>query len=128
MATAASPLPTSTADRHGNTISGFDNGLVELDQFGGTLDTPFSHWGNAFDDDVVNIALQPNSAGTTGLTFSGSAGHDQLTGNSGNDTLSGLGGDDLLDGGTGNDTLVGGAGADTIIGGAGRIPRSIPPR
>ena len=75
-----------------------------LDQFGGTLHTPVSHSGNIYNNDVVNIALDPNPAGTTGLTFSGSEGHDELTGNAGADTLSGLGG---------NDTIVGGSGVDT---------------
>ncbi len=103
----------------GNTISGFDSGLNELDQFGGTLHTPVSHSGNTYDDNVVNVTLQPNAAGTTGLTFSGSAGHDALTGNSGADNLSGLGGDDTIDGGGGNDTLNGGPGNDTLIGGGG---------
>ena len=103
----------------GNTISGFDAGLNVLDQFGGTLHTPVSHSGNIYNNDVVNIALEPNPAGTTGLTFSGSAGHDDLTGNAGNDTLSGLGGNDMIDGGAGNDTLIGGAGSDTLTGGAG---------
>ena len=88
----------------GNTISGFDAGLNVLDQFGGTLHTPVSHSGNIYNNDVVNIALEPNPAGTTGLTFSGSEGHDELTGNAGADTLSGLGG---------NDTIVGGSGVDT---------------
>ena len=75
-----------------------------LDQFGGTLHTPVSHSGNIYNNDVVNVALEPNPAGTTGLTFSGSEGHDELTGNAGADTLSGLGG---------NDTIVGGSGVDT---------------
>ena len=88
----------------GNTISGFDAGLNALDQFGGTLQTPVSHSGNIYNNNVVNVALEPNPAGTTGLTFSGSDGHDELTGNAGNDTLSGLGG---------NDTIVGGSGIDT---------------
>ena len=88
----------------GNTISGFDAGLNALDQFGGTLHTPVSHSGNIYNNNVVNVALEPNPAGTTGLTFSGSDGHDELTGNAGNDTLSGLGG---------NDTIVGGSGIDT---------------
>ena len=64
----------------GNTISGFDAGLNVLDQFGGTLHTPVSHSGNIYNNDVVNIALEPNPAGTTGLTFSGSEGHDELIG------------------------------------------------
>jgi len=88
----------------GNTISGFDAGLNALDQFGGTLHTPVSHSGNIYNNNVINVALEPNPAGTTGLTFSGSEGHDELTGNAGNDTLSGLGG---------NDTIVGGSGIDT---------------
>ncbi len=58
----------------GNTIAGFDAGLNVLDQFGGTLHTPVSHSGNIYNNDVVNIALEPNPAGTTGLTFSGSEG------------------------------------------------------
>ena len=100
----------------GNTISGFDSGLVELDQFGGTLHTPFSHSGNTYDDNGVNIALQPNPAGTTGLTFAGSEGHDELTGNAGNDVLSGLGGNDTFKYivGNGADTIDGGAGTDTL--------------
>jgi hypothetical protein len=103
----------------GNTISGFDAGLNALDQFGGTLHTPVSHSGNIYNNNVINVALEPNPAGTTGLTFSGSEGHDDLTSNAGNDTRSGLGGNDTLDGGAGNDTLVGGGGNDTIIGGSG---------
>ena len=103
----------------GNTISGFDAGLNALDQFGGTLQTPVSHSGNIYNNNVVNVALEPNPAGTTGLTFSGSDGHDELTGNAGNDTLSGLGGNDTIVGGSGNDTLTGGGGNDTIIGGSG---------
>ena len=86
----------------GNTISGFDAGLNVLDQFGGTLHTPVSHSGNIYNNDVVNIALEPNPAGTTGLTFSGSEGHDELTGNAGADTLSGLGGNDAIVGGSGD--------------------------
>jgi hypothetical protein len=88
----------------GNTISGFDAGLNALDEFGGTLHTPVSHSGNIYNNNVINVVLEPNPAGTTGLTFSGSEGHDELTGNAGNDTLSGLGG---------NDTIVGGSGIDT---------------
>ena len=90
----------------GNTISGFDAGLNVLDQFGGTLHTPVSHSGNIYNNDVVNIALEPNPAGTTGLTFSGSEGHDELTGNAGADTLSGLGGNDVIVGGSGVDTAT----------------------
>ena len=90
----------------GNTISGFDAGLNVLDQFGGTLHTPVSHSGNIYNNDVVNIALEPNPAGTTGLTFSGSEGHDELTGNAGADTLSGLGGNDAIVGGSGIDTAA----------------------
>ena len=90
----------------GNTISGFDAGLNVLDQFGGTLHTPVSHSGNIYNNDVVNIALEPNPAGTTGLTFSGSEGHDELTGNAGADTLSGLGGNDAIVGGSGTDTAA----------------------
>ena len=90
----------------GNTISGFDAGLNVLDQFGGTLHTPVSHSGNIYNNDVVNIALEPNPAGTTGLTFSGSEGHDELTGNAGADTLSGLGGNDAIVGGSGVDTAA----------------------
>ena len=90
----------------GNTISGFDAGLNVLDQFGGTLHTPVSHSGNIYNNDVVNIALEPNPAGTTGLTFSGSEGHDELTGNAGADTLSGLGGNDAIVGGSGVDTAT----------------------
>ena len=90
----------------GNTISGFDAGLNVLDQFGGTLHTPVSHSGNIYNNDVVNVALEPNPAGTTGLTFSGSDGHDELTGNAGADTLSGLGGNDAIVGGSGVDTAA----------------------
>ena len=87
----------------GNTISNFDYGLVELDQFGGHLATPFTHSGNTFTGNFgADIALQPDA--TTGLTFAGSAGHDELHGGTGNDALSGLGG---------NDTIVGGSGVDT---------------
>jgi hypothetical protein len=87
----------------GNTISNFDYGLVELDQFGGHLATPFTHSGNTFTGNFgADIALQPDA--TTGLTFAGSTGHDELHGGTGNDALSGLGG---------NDTIVGGSGVDT---------------
>jgi Ca2+-binding RTX toxin-like protein len=90
----------------GNTISGFDYGLIELNQFGGHLTTPFTHSGNTFTGNyAANVALQPDT--TTGITFAGSAGHDELHGGSGNDVLSGL---------AGSDTIVGGAGTDTAAG------------
>ena len=90
----------------GNTISHFDYGLVELDQFGGHLATPFSHSGNTYTDIfAANVLLQPDTS--TGLTFAGSAGHDELHGGTGNDVLSGL---------AGNDTIIGAAGTDTATG------------
>jgi Ca2+-binding RTX toxin-like protein len=89
----------------GNTISGFDYGVTELDQFGGHLATPLTHSGNTFTGNyAADIALQPDTA--TGLTFSGSAGHDELHGGTGNDALSGLGGADTIIGGSGTDTAV----------------------
>ena len=89
----------------GNTISHFDYGLVELDQFGGHLATPFTHSGNTYTDIfAANVLLQPDTS--TGLTFAGSAGHDELHGGTGNDVLSGLAGDDTLIGGAGTDTAV----------------------
>jgi Ca2+-binding RTX toxin-like protein len=90
----------------GNTISHFDYGLVELDQFGGHLATPFTHSGNTYTDIfAANVLLQPDTS--TGLTFAGSAGHDELHGGTGNDVLSGL---------AGNDTIIGAAGTDTATG------------
>jgi hypothetical protein len=87
----------------GNTISGFDFGLAEIDQFGGHLATPFTHSGNTFaGNHAANVLLQPDTP--TGITFAGSAGHDELHGGSAADVLSGLGG---------NDTIVGGSGIDT---------------
>ena len=50
----------------------------------------------------ANVLLQPDT--TTGLTFAGTDGRDELNGGTGNDVLSGLGG---------NDTIVGGSGIDT---------------
>jgi hemolysin type calcium-binding protein len=90
----------------GNTISAFDYGLAEINQFGGHLATSFTHSGNTYAGDYqANVLLQPDT--TTGITFAGSGGHDELHGGSGNDVLSGLGG---------NDTIVGGAGTDTATG------------
>jgi hypothetical protein len=87
----------------GNTISGFDYGLVELDQFGGHLSTPFTHSGNAFSGNyAANVVLHPDTS--TGITFAGSSGHDELHGGTGNDVLSGLAGSDTIDGGAGADT------------------------
>src|SRR5262245_53258209 len=89
----------------GNTISGFDFGLVELDQFGGHLATPVTHSGNTYTGMFyANVLLQPDT--TTGLTFAGSAGRDELNGGTGNDVLTGLGGSDAIDGGAGSDTAV----------------------
>jgi hypothetical protein len=80
-------------------------GLIELDQFGGHLATPLTHSGNIFTDNyAANVALQPDTS--TGLTFAGSAGHDELHGGTGNDALSGAGGDDTIDGGSGRDTAT----------------------
>jgi RTX calcium-binding nonapeptide repeat (4 copies) len=89
----------------GNTISHFDYGLVELDQFGGHLVTPVTHSGNTYTDlFYANVLLQPDT--TTGLTFGGSAGRDELNGGTGSDVLSGLGGSDAIDGGAGTDAAV----------------------
>ena len=92
----------------GNTISQFDYGLVELDQFGGHLATPVMHAGNTYTGMFyANVLLQPDT--TTGLTFAGSAGRDELNGGTGNDVLSGLGSNgfgDRIDGGAGTDTAV----------------------
>jgi Ca2+-binding RTX toxin-like protein len=90
----------------GNTISAFDYGLGEVNQFGGHLTTPFMHSANAYVGNYqANVLLQPDT--TTGITFVGSAGHDEFHGGSGNDVFSGLGG---------NDTIIGGAGIDTATG------------
>jgi RTX calcium-binding nonapeptide repeat (4 copies) len=90
----------------GNTISAVDYGLSEINQFGGHLTTPFTHSGNTYTGNYqANVLLAPDTA--TGITFAGSAGHDELHGGSGNDVLSGLGG---------NDTIIGGAGIDTATG------------
>jgi len=87
----------------GNTVSAFDYGLSEIDQFGGHLITPFTQSGNTYTGNYqANVLLQPDT--TTGITFAGSTGHDELHGRSGNDVLSGLGG---------NDTIFGEAGIDT---------------
>jgi RTX calcium-binding nonapeptide repeat (4 copies) len=89
----------------GNTISQFDFGLVELDQFGGHLAAPLTHSGNTYTGMFyANVLLQPDTA--TGLTFAGSDGRDELNGGTGNDALSGLGGSDAIDGGAGTDTAV----------------------
>src|SRR5262249_10549417 len=70
------------------------------------LTTPFMHSGNAYVGNYqANVSLQPDT--TTGITFVGSAGHDEFHGGSGNDVFSGLGG---------NDTIIGGAGIDTATG------------
>jgi Ca2+-binding RTX toxin-like protein len=98
----------------GNTISQFDYGLVELDQFGGHLATPVTHAGNTYTGMFyANVLLQPDT--TTGLTFAGTDGRDELNGGTGNDVLSGLGGNDTIIGGAGADTMLGGAGNDTYL-------------
>ena len=67
--------------------------------------SPGNDWLTYAGDYQANVLLQPDT--TTGITFAGSGGHDELHGGSGNDVLSGLGG---------NDTIVGGAGTDTATG------------
>ena len=85
----------------GNAISHFDYGLLEL----GQLATPLTHSGNTYTNVFsANVVLQPDT--TTGLTFAGSAGHDELQGGTGNDVLSGLAGSDTIDGGSGIDTAA----------------------
>ena len=89
----------------GNNVSGFDYGLGELNGFGGHLATPLAHSGNTFTSNyIANIVLQPDTA--TGLTFTGSPGHDELRGGTGGDSLSGLGGNDTIAGDGGTDTAV----------------------
>ena len=88
-----------------NNVSGFDYGLGELNGFGGHLATPLAHSGNTFTSNyIANIVLQPDTA--TGLTFTGSPGHDELRGGTGGDSLSGLGGNDTIAGDVGTDTAV----------------------
>ena len=88
-----------------NNVSGFDYGLGELNGFGGHLATPLAHSGNTFTSNyIANIVLQPDTA--TGLTFTGSPGHDELRGGTGGDSLSGLGGNDTIAGDGGTDTAV----------------------
>src|SRR5262245_41979234 len=63
------------------------------------------HSGNTYTNVFsANVVLQPDTS--TGITFSGSSGHDEMYGGTGNDTLSGLEGDDTIDGGAGNDSYV----------------------
>lgn len=67
-------------------------------------------------DGRYRLALHEGDGGT-GLTLTGTAGHDRhansLNGGPGADTLNGRAGDDWLDGGAGADVLGGGPGVDT---------------
>jgi hypothetical protein len=92
----------------GNTINAFDYGLGEINQYK-HLVTPFTHSDNTYTyagtgNYQANVLLQPVTS--TGITFAGSAGHDELHGGSGNDVLSGLGGNDTIYGGGGIDTAA----------------------
>src|SRR5262249_47743581 len=83
-----------------NNISGFGNRLGEFRRF----TAPLTHGANPYTGNATNVNLQAD--GTTGITFSGSEGPDNLDGSTGNDTLTGLGGDDTIDGDAGTDTAV----------------------
>jgi Ca2+-binding RTX toxin-like protein len=84
----------------GNTISSTTSAIIDA----GTFTTPLTHASNVFVGNQTNLDLE--ASGTTGLTFSGSEGHDLLIGGSGNDYLSGLGGGDTINGGAGTDTAA----------------------
>ena len=102
----------------------------ELD--GLALVVPSASAGTAFDLIVTATTRQGADSFTTvtyqtvdilpapsGLTLSGSTGHDVLTGSAGWDALTGLAGDDVLEGLAGDDVIDGGAGDDVIHGGLG---------
>jgi Ca2+-binding RTX toxin-like protein len=72
------------------------------------------HGGSDTNDYVVVI-----DPAATGVSASGSSGHDEILGAAGSDALSGNAGDDVLHGGGGNDRLGGGPGADDLYGDAG---------
>jgi len=74
------------------------------------------HGGNDSIDDAYDSS--------TGRTFTGGAGEDEINGFAGNDSLDGGDGNDKLDGGEGNDGVQGGAGDDQVDGDGYKTPGS----
>jgi Ca2+-binding RTX toxin-like protein len=74
------------------------------------------HGGNDSIDDAYDSS--------TGRTFTGGAGDDEINGFGGGDAIDGGDGNDKLDGGEGNDTVRGGAGDDQVDGDGYKTPGS----
>lgn len=62
----------------------------------------------------------PTTPSGTGLTVSGTEGHDTVRGGDNNDSIKGRGGDDVMFGGKGDDYLEGNDGNDFLYGGLGK--------